>query len=479
MAMTSGSSQRRGRTALALLGVGLMALSLSLAAVQSGAPIVENFESGDFSERLWVTGGLAPWTVTGEQSHGGEFAARSGDIGHASSSWLELSVVTTDGPLSFWYRVSSERFDALRFTIDGQLAGKWSGDTGWQRARYVLDAGPHRLRWAYRKDDSNSEGADRAWIDDLALPLDFAASRCTTVITPSDDLQAMLDEAEAGDVLCLGEGEWAGSVVVETSVTLRGVARARSVVKGAQPGEPTVWVRSPTPDAQTPSVTLEQLTIRGHPDRGCADYTSDLCADGVRVTDRAGVRIADARVADSGFHGLRLQDRAWAKLSNAVIAENRVNGIQLTERARATVLRSSISENGRDGIGATDGASVDLADIELANNGDTGLEMGQFTNGSLLNSTVAGNEAEGVELANSAELTLERNAIRNNGTFGVALHIWACFGSEAPEEQFHGEIAGRANTIPKRREADGNAFGAVCPSALAFLTTERGEAYPP
>ena len=452
---------------------------LGLMVTQAQSPVVDNFESGDFSKRLWITGGGEPWTVTKEQSHGGEFAARSGTIGHGESSWLELSVVATQGLLSFWYRVSSERFDALRFTIDGELAGKWSGDTGWQQASYLIDAGPHRLRWAYRKDDSNSEGADRAWLDDLALPIDLSASQCTTVITPNDQLQAVIDEATSGDVLCLGEGEWTSSAIVETSVTLRGVSRAQSVVTGAEPGDPTFWIRSPHPDEQTPSVTIERLTIRGHPERGCSDWYADRCADGLRVTDRAGVRVSHVDIEKSGFHGIRLQDRGWAEIAHTVITENRGNGVQITERGRATILRSTIQENGRDGIAATDGATLDLADIELTGNGDSGLEMGQWASGSLINSTVAGNGAEGVQLANSSELMLERNVIQNNETFGVALRIWACYGNQSSEDRFHGEISGRANTIPKRREENGNQLGAVCPSALGFLTGERGEAYPP
>ncbi len=477
--MSSRPLHRRGRTALALLGVGLIALSLGIVASQSGAPIVDNFESGDFSKRLWVTGGGQPWTVTNRTSHGGEFAARSGAVGHGETSWLELHAITADGPISFWHRVSSERFDALRFSIDGQLAGKWSGDTGWQQASYLLDAGPHRFRWAYRKDDSGSERADRAWIDDLAMPIDRRASQCTTVATPMDSLQAIVDDARSGDVICLGEGEWTSSVVVETSVTLRGVSRSQSIVTGAQPGEPTFWIRSPEPDVQTPTVTLERLTIRGHPDRGCADWYADRCADGVRATDRAGVRISDARISGSGFHGLRVQNRAWAEIDNTVIAENRVNGMQLTERGKATLLRSTVEENGRDGVGATDGATLDLADIELASNGGTGLEVGQFASGTLLNSTVSGNGAGGIQLGDSAELTLERNVIQTNDGFGVALHIWGCFGNQASDDRFHGKVAGRVNTIPSRRADNGNELGAVCPSALSFLTTDRGEAYPP
>ncbi|MFB6286012.1 MAG: right-handed parallel beta-helix repeat-containing protein [Candidatus Bipolaricaulia bacterium] len=477
--MRSRLPRRHGRTALALLGAAVVGLSLGIAAMQPSVPIVDNFESGDLSRRLWVSGGGEPWSVTNQQSHGGEFAARSGSVGHGETSWLELNAVTTDGPISFWYRVSSERFDALRFSIDGQLAGKWSGDTGWQWASYFLDAGPHRFRWAYRKDDSGSERADRAWIDDLAMPIDRRASQCTTVATPTDQLQAIVDEARSGDVICLGEGEWRSSIVVETSVTLRGVSRSQSIVTGDKPGEPTLWIRSPAPDVQTPTVTLEHLTIRGHPDRGCADWYADRCADGVRATDRAGVRISDARISGSGFHGLRVQNRAWVEIDNTVIAENSVNGVQLTERGRATLLRSTVEENGRDGVGATDGATLDLADIDLANNGDTGLEMDQFASGTLLNSTVSGNGAEGVQLGDSAELTLERNAIQNNHGFGVALHIWGCYGNQAADDRFHGKVAGRANTIPSRQADNGNKLGDVCPSALSFLTTDRGEAYPP
>ncbi|MCK9292123.1 MAG: hypothetical protein M0P54_11000 [Bacteroidales bacterium] len=134
--------------------------------------IVENFETADFSLFPWTSSGSHPWFVTIQEPYEGNFAARSGPIGHSESSVLELEwEVSAMDTISFYYKVSSENnYDFLRFYINGQIQDSWSGNKAWTKASYPVNLGPALFTWKYEKDYSVSTGTDCAWIDYVVLP---------------------------------------------------------------------------------------------------------------------------------------------------------------------------------------------------------------------------------------------------------------------------------------------------------------------
>ena len=134
----------------------------------------ETFETGSFaaSPFAWTQGGTAPWTVTDATVFSGGFAAQSGDIGDGESSSIEIEVDTDlDWDITFARRVSSQLGDNLRFTVNGVLLGSWSGEVPWDHQTWDLFPGTFTLKWEYLKDGAGSEGYDRAWIDDVFLPV--------------------------------------------------------------------------------------------------------------------------------------------------------------------------------------------------------------------------------------------------------------------------------------------------------------------
>ncbi len=85
-------------------------------------------------------------------------------------STLTLTFDCLDGDISFFVKVSSESgFDKLSFRIDGTVVGQWSGETEWTGVSYPVLAGHHVFEWEYAKDASGFDGADKAWIDDIAF----------------------------------------------------------------------------------------------------------------------------------------------------------------------------------------------------------------------------------------------------------------------------------------------------------------------
>jgi len=134
--------------------------------------IVEDFESGNFSQFNWSTNGHQPWSVVAAGSWEGSHCAKSGDINDNQYSMLMLPYeVSTNDSISFYYKVSSEEsYDYLIFYIDGTVAGQWAGEVPWTRASFPVSAGNHSFKWMYDKDTYVTSGSDCAWIDFVVLP---------------------------------------------------------------------------------------------------------------------------------------------------------------------------------------------------------------------------------------------------------------------------------------------------------------------
>ena len=134
--------------------------------------VIEDWETGGFSNMEWQNTSSTPWTITTQAPYDGSYCAKSGAISHSSNTTLRITdTATVADTLSFYYKVSSEQsYDKLTFKIDGQTKGEWSGIIGWTRAAYPVSAGLHTYTWTYAKDYYGSNGQDCAYIDAIAFP---------------------------------------------------------------------------------------------------------------------------------------------------------------------------------------------------------------------------------------------------------------------------------------------------------------------
>ncbi len=129
-------------------------------------------EALDAGGLTWSSGGAKPWHAQVAVTHDGVDAAESGAIAASQETWVETTAVGP-GTLSFWWKVSSESNafgfggDPLEFAVDGAVWSNIMGEVTWQHLVYSLPAGPHALRWRYRKDSSVDAGQDRAWLDQV------------------------------------------------------------------------------------------------------------------------------------------------------------------------------------------------------------------------------------------------------------------------------------------------------------------------
>ncbi|HEY5914710.1 MAG TPA: M6 family metalloprotease domain-containing protein [Verrucomicrobiae bacterium] len=134
-------------------------------------PIVPLGEALDGPDLTWTTGGTAPWSGQTGITHDRLDAGQSGMISDSQDTWMQTTMTTGPGTLTFWWKVSSEPgYDFLEFYLDDVLqSGRIAGEVDWTQQTYSLNAGSHTLRWRYAKDQAVSAGQDRAWVDQVAF----------------------------------------------------------------------------------------------------------------------------------------------------------------------------------------------------------------------------------------------------------------------------------------------------------------------
>ena len=164
-------------------------------------PMVETFESGDFSFVKWDK--ASDWVIDNSRAHQGVYSAASADISDNAKSTLSIEIdVPMDDRVGFYLMTSTEMInekmgDFLEFYIDANRVGRWAGiDADWRYAEFPVEAGHHVLAWRYAKDASEYKGADKVWLDDIRLPIGSNVANEKTVQAEPALMQVV--RAEAG-----------------------------------------------------------------------------------------------------------------------------------------------------------------------------------------------------------------------------------------------------------------------------------------
>ncbi len=169
--------------------------------------IVEDWETGNFEQFEWETGGNADWAISTEDPYEGIYCVKSGTINHNQSSFLSITFdVLASGEVSFFTKVSSEdSYDYLKFYIDGGMMDQWAGEVSWTETSYLVTPGEHTFKWEYDKDGSVSSGSDCAWVDFICLPSGAANSILTgftsDVTQVCEGETVNFSDASTGDII--------------------------------------------------------------------------------------------------------------------------------------------------------------------------------------------------------------------------------------------------------------------------------------
>ena len=134
--------------------------------------VMEDAESGDFSQFNWQNTSSIPWTIDLTTVYEGSTSFRSGQIGNNASTSLSINYeVAVNDTLRFMRRVSSEDgYDYLRFFLDGNEVNAWTGVQEWTQEKVAVTAGTHQFEWMYEKDSNVGDNEDAAWVDNIEFP---------------------------------------------------------------------------------------------------------------------------------------------------------------------------------------------------------------------------------------------------------------------------------------------------------------------
>ncbi len=132
----------------------------------------EGFESGNFYSYDWQFGGSADWTISASNPYYGLFCAQAGEITHNQTTYLYITMETTEtGDISFYWRVSSqENNDRLIFSLDGTEVANISGTVYWELYTLSISPGFHTFKWSYEKNFETNAGLDSGWLDSITFP---------------------------------------------------------------------------------------------------------------------------------------------------------------------------------------------------------------------------------------------------------------------------------------------------------------------
>ena len=130
--------------------------------------IVEDFETGDFSQYPWEVAATYPWTITTNSPYEGLYCMKSGGAGVASvTSTMQVTVnIPNDGIMSYFWKPSCENnYDKGHFFLDGVEKATCTGNGSWTEKEFPITGGDHTFKWTYTKDSSVNSYDDCVYVD--------------------------------------------------------------------------------------------------------------------------------------------------------------------------------------------------------------------------------------------------------------------------------------------------------------------------
>ncbi|QUM81092.1 peptidase M4 family protein [Moritella sp. 5] len=110
------------------------------------------------------------WGLTSEIPSTDAYSLANKTIADTQTAELLWSALFSEGTFSFDYKIDSELdYDFFELYIDNQQVLQASGAEEWKNFNRTLSSGLHTLSFRYSKDGSVSQGADRAWLDNIAF----------------------------------------------------------------------------------------------------------------------------------------------------------------------------------------------------------------------------------------------------------------------------------------------------------------------
>lgn len=256
-----------------------------------------------------------------------------------------------------------------------------------------------------------------------ARPWEAPKYECAVTVNPGESIQAAIDAAEEGDIICLARGLWTETILIGKSLTIVGRGPTRTSIEAEWRLQPLVVISST--DMRPVNVKLEGLTISldgGHTGveiNGMAVLEMRNCnisgvMYGITVADSAHLVLRDSVVSNSKQRSITLSGSSRATISNSQISANMAPGLWLSGSAQAMVFESRISGNLGHGLWLRDEASVVLTGCTISDNGGHALLLTGGSTAQVLESGLSGNWDQGIEVQDRATVELVDSAVHSN-----------------------------------------------------------------
>ncbi|MCD4766659.1 MAG: right-handed parallel beta-helix repeat-containing protein, partial [Methanosarcinales archaeon] len=322
-----------------------------------------------------------------------------------SNYWVNYTWTAGTGVLTDGYNVSTDDgwYNRTETSLNSDVgAGNWSNITV----------------WAWNKTGDGNMSATN--VSD-SVQASAASTSCTcgdicvnqsgwwrdggTLNVSTIPIQAAVDNATAGDVICVAAGSYSENVDIATSnLTLRGE------------GAGVVTVTAASSSDHVFDVSVSYVNISGFNVSGATKYTKA----GIYLGSNVDYCNISYNTADSNNRGIRL----YSSSNNTLTSNNCSNnyyGIRLYESSDNTLTSNTASSNNYYGIYLEDSSDNTLANNTASNN-NYGIWLDYSSNNTLANNTASSNNNYGIYLCSSSNNTLANNTASSNNYNGIYLY---------------------------------------------------------
>jgi len=238
-----------------------------------------------------------------------------------------------------------------------------------------------------------------------ARPWQTQLPDCQIVVRPGESIQAAIDDAQRGTVICLAQGVWTENLVVDKPLTLLGQGEGRTVINPLRRLRAIVLVEGEGADPV--EVKLEGLTMEGFGG-----------GTGVTVVHSGAVEIRDCTISGR-ITGIEVADSATLFLEGSAVYDSRQSAIVLSDSARASISHSSISGNRGRGIWAYGSAEAEFDGCDISENSGHGLLLQDRARAKLIECSVSENAEHGLWAIGQSVVRVLRSEISGNRRQGI------------------------------------------------------------
>ncbi len=235
---------------------------------------------------------------------------------------------------------------------------------------------------------------------------------CTIWVQPGQSVQAAIDSAPEGAVICLSAGTWDENIKIEKSLTLLGAGQDKTTITSKEGGYPVIWIISPEGATQAASVRVQRVGLTGaHGKCGAGNTTNNyICGSGLAI-QASHVVVYDSAISND-LIGVVAVGSGQVAISGSIISDNDL-GMVLSGSSHGTVIDSSISDNRKAGIMINDQAEAKISDCRIFENKISGIALANKAQGTVSSSAILWNGL-GVALVQSACATIDNDRIVGN-----------------------------------------------------------------